>query len=122
MEKGRTSVLFSATLSPIDYYLDLLGGEDETNRLSLPSPFHKEQSMILINNAISTKYKNRSLSLPSLISYLHAVILSKKGNYIVFCPSYAYMEQIHDAFTNEYPDIQTTIQKKIYQRTKRRCF
>ena len=41
MEKGRTSVLFSATLSPIDYYLDLLGGEDETNRLSLPSPFHK---------------------------------------------------------------------------------
>ena len=38
MEKGRTSVLFSATLSPIDYYLDLLGGEDETNRLSLPSP------------------------------------------------------------------------------------
>lgn len=122
MEKGRTSVLFSATLSPIDYYLDLLGGEDETNRLSLPSPFHKEQSMILINNAISTKYKNRSLSLPSLISYLHAVILSKKGNYIVFCPSYAYMEQIHDAFTNEYPDIQTTIQKENLSEDEKKMF
>lgn len=122
MEKGRTSILFSATLSPIHYYLDLLGGGNETNRLSLPSPFHKEQSMILVNNDISTKFKDRNLSLPSLISYLHAVILAKKGNYIVFCPSYAYMQQIYEAFTNEYPEIQTTLQQENLSETEKQLF
>ena len=110
MKKGRSTILFSATLSPIDYYLELLGGDEKTPRLSLPSPFAKQQIKVIINNAISTKYRNRSHSLIAIVEMIHACVLAKAGNYIVFCPSYAYLQQIAEEFANQYPDIAISIQ------------
>ena len=110
MKKGRSTILFSATLSPIDYYLELLGGDEMTPRLSLPSPFAKQQIKVIINNAISTKYRNRSHSLIAIVEMIHACVLAKAGNYIVFCPSYAYLQQIAEEFANQYPDIAISIQ------------
>ena len=110
MKKGRGTILFSATLSPIDYYLELLGGDEKTPRLSLPSPFAKQQIKVIINNAISTKYRNRSHSLIAIVEMIHACVLAKAGNYIVFCPSYAYLQQIAEEFANQYPDIAISIQ------------
>lgn len=110
MKKVRSTIFFSATLSPIDYYLDLLGGTSQTPRLSLPSPFCKEQIKVIINNAISTKYHNRANSLLAIVETIHACVLAKNGNYIVFCPSYVYLQQIAQEFANQYPDIHIFLQ------------
>lgn len=111
LEKGRATVFFSATLSPIDYYLTLLGGSEASMRLSLPSPFAPEQMKLIVNNAISTKYRNRDASLTSIIDLIAQVVQAKPGNYIVFTPSYAYMNQIHDAFIHQYPDVEVHLQE-----------
>lgn len=110
MGKGKATIYFSATLSPIDYFLSLLGGDDETRRLSLPSPFDPHQSCLIMNNRISTRYKDRGARLIDTIEIIHASILPKEGNYIVFLPSYAYMKQLSDAFIEAYPNIQVSVQ------------
>lgn len=110
LKKGRSTIFFSATLSPIDYYLTLLGGDENTKRLSLPSPFDQKNCCCMIANQISTKYANRKQSLPALVSMIYACVSMKEGNYIVFAPSYTYMQQIYEAFTTCYPNIKTTIQ------------
>ena len=110
LKKGRSTIFFSATLSPIDYYLTLLGGDENTKRLSLPSPFDSENCCCMIANQISTKYAQRKSSLPALVSMIYASVSMKEGNYIVFAPSYAYMHQIYEAFVNCYPTIKTTMQ------------
>ena len=110
MNRVKSTVLFSATLSPIQYYMDLLGGNDTSLRLSLPSPFSKDNVCVLINDAISTKYHDRMQSLLSIVEIIHASILPKPGNYIVFCPSYVYMKQISKEFMHQYPDIHVSLQ------------
>lgn len=111
MRKGRATIFFSATLSPIDYYLTLLGGDDASLRLSLPSPFPKEHVHVLINNQISTRYKNRESSLSDIVHMIEACVQMRSGNYIVFAPSYAYMNKIAQAFMNLFPTITTIIQE-----------
>lgn len=112
LKKGRSTIFFSATLSPIDYFLSLLGGDDTTKRLSLPSPFDKKHCCCMIANQISTRYGNRHTSLPDLIAMIYASVSMKKGNYIIFAPSYTYMQQIHEAFTQCYPNVKTTKQSQ----------
>lgn len=110
LNKGKATIFFSATLSPIDYFLSLLGGSEDSKRLSLPSPFEKKQMKFIINDAISTKYRNREASIQPILSCIYTTICEKEGNYIVFCPSYAYMNQIAHAFTTQYPSLQVSIQ------------
>ena len=97
-EKNRmvnSSVMFSATLSPIDYYIDLLGG-DKTNSpsLSLNSPFPKENLKLLIAPKISTRYKNRDKTYQDVANYILAFINAKKGNYFIYLPSYEYLDNL----------------------------
>lgn len=120
--KGKATIFFSATLSPIDYYLSLLGGEEETRRLSLPSPFDPQQLCMIMNNRISTRYKDRNTSLIETIEIIHASILPKAGNYIVFLPSYAYMKQLADAFMEAYPEIQVSVQHDQMNQNEKQCF
>ena len=108
---GRSTVFFSATLSPIDYYLDLLGGTRETRKLFLPSPFSAEKRRIILCDAISTRYRNRSASLQPIAAMIHAAVCARAGNYIVFLPSYAYMKQVAETFCEQFPDIHVTIQE-----------
>ncbi|MGX8850132.1 ATP-dependent DNA helicase [Amedibacillus sp. YH-ame10] len=122
LRKGRSTIFFSATLSPIDYYLDLLGGNEETKRLSLPSPFPKEHVQVMIANQISTRYRNRASSLSDISAMIFACTSSKKGNYIVFSPSYAYMKQIVEQFQNDYPEIDTILQSGDMNEEERNSF
>lgn len=59
MERGRASVLFSATLTPLDYFVSVLGGDESARRLTLASPFPAENLCLLVSDRISTKYKDR---------------------------------------------------------------
>ena len=90
----RGSVLFSATLSPISYYVDMLGGKSTDAQLILPSPFPKENLKIIIAPKVSIRYKNRDSSYQQVADYIKAFVKNKVGNYFIFLPSYEYLDNL----------------------------
>ncbi|MDO4288971.1 MAG: ATP-dependent DNA helicase [Eubacterium sp.] len=103
---GRASVFFSATLTPLDYFISVLGGDKETPRLSLPSPFDPARLGILRADTISTKYADREKSYDTIAQMIAAFVSAKKGNYLIYFPSYAYMEAVWERFTADFSDIE----------------
>lgn len=89
-------VFFSATLTPFQYHADLLT-QGEGKFLELASPFDPSNLDIIINNRISTKYKERAYSIDYIIESIEIITKVKSGNYIVFFPSYQYLQMVVDA-------------------------
>lgn len=122
LSKGVGSLLFSASLSPISYYQEVLGGGEEALRYRLPSPFPIENQQILITNYIQTTYKQRTSSLPAIVEAIAMMIAAKKGNYLVFFPSYQYLDNTYDLFCELFPDIPTIIQDTDMNEEEREAF
>lgn len=90
----KGAVVFSATLSPSAYYMNMIGGRSEHPLLSLKSPFPKENFKLLVAPKLSIKYKDRDASISDVTKYILTVVNSKKGNYFVYVPSYEYLESL----------------------------
>lgn len=86
--------LFSATISPMNYYQEVLLGKSDLNYLALPSPFEANNLKVLVDTKTSIKYKDRLRTLPDVIDEIYSLIETKIGNYIVFAPSFEYLNMI----------------------------
>lgn len=94
MDRGKSAILFSATLLPINYYKEQLGGLEEDYAIYTPSPFDTQKRLLMVGRDVSTKYSRRSNSeYEKIVRYLKYFTDAKKGNYFVFFPSYQMMEQ-----------------------------
>ena len=93
MNKFRGTILFSATLSPFNYFIKMLGGKSDNYRLRLQSPFPKENLSVYVGNE-NTRYKFRNRTIPEVSNKIMQFTLNDKGNFMVFFPSYEYMESI----------------------------
>lgn len=92
VEKLRSVVFFSATFSPIDYYMNaILGRKDES--LVLPSPFPRENFYLAVA-PVSTRYRDRERTYPYVAAYLSRFVKEKRGNCFLFFPSYGYLRAI----------------------------
>lgn len=120
--KGRTAVFFSATLLPLQYYQEMLGGTGEDPVLRLPSPFDREHLCVMAAPGISTRYKDRGESVQAIAAYIHGAVQSKTGNYLVFSPSYAYMRQIHECYVLRHPQVRTLMQGNRMDDLEREAF
>ncbi|MBN2659056.1 MAG: ATP-dependent DNA helicase [Spirochaetales bacterium] len=100
----RSSALFSATLIPSEYFCRTLFGEEEIPFITLSSPFPAENCAVCIRTDIETRYSKRHESLPDLCRAIESAFAAKEGNYLVFFPSYSYMEQAFDYFGLHFPD------------------
>ena len=99
MAKGKASILFSATLLPVKYYMDLLSGSSEDYAVYAKSTFREERRRILLGLDVSTRYTRRSPSeYRRIAEYIARTIEVKKGNYMVFFPSYKMMEDVGECF------------------------
>jgi hypothetical protein len=67
LARGKAAIFFSATLTPMDYYRTLLGGEPEDPVLQLSSPFPPEHLAVLIQDRIQTHFKGRVESLGDVV-------------------------------------------------------
>ncbi len=95
MDKGRSTILFSATLLPIHYYMEQLGGTKEDYAVYAPSTFLKENRLIMIGNDVSTKYTRRNENeYRKILDYIKGFTSAKIGNYMVFFPSYQLLQEI----------------------------
>ncbi|RQW10407.1 ATP-dependent DNA helicase [Paenibacillus rhizophilus] len=104
----RSRIFFSATLSPLSYYREMLGAGEEDYSLTVPSPFHKEQWEIGIL-PVSTRFRDREHSFVPLSTAL-AAMAARKGNYLVFFPSYQYLQDVYDVFAAAVPGVRTLVQ------------
>ena len=129
---GRAAVLFSATLTPARYFVDILGGNPATANpsapnpstanpsvprspapyIALPSPFKRENLLLLIADWISTKYTDREDSIGSVAEIIYRTSAGKPGNYIAYFPSYRYLADVYTLFCEVYPEIRTVRQEK----------
>ncbi|MFB9326794.1 helicase C-terminal domain-containing protein [Paenibacillus aurantiacus] len=98
MTKGyRSQIMFSATLSPLTYYMDMLGGGEEDYSVAIPSPFSAEQLDARLV-PLSTRYQDRERTREPLAELLAEKARGHDGNGLFFFPSYAYMEDIYERF------------------------
>ena len=111
LSKGHSALMFSATLSPLDYYRSILGGERQDEILEVDSPFDKDQLSVCIMDKISTRYSERVDTLPAVMNAVAATVSAKRGNYMVFCPSFAYAVALSHAFETKYPKIRVITQR-----------
>ena len=95
MGRGRSAVLFSATLLPINYYMEQLGGDKEDYAVYAPSSFLPDNRIIMIGNDVSTKYSRRNeREYLKILRYIKDFTEAKTGNYMVFFPSYQMLQDI----------------------------
>jgi len=118
----RTSVSFSATLRPQHFYFTSLGLPEDARTLSLDSPFKPTQQCTLLCDWIDTRYNARTNSIQPIVDIIVSVYRSKRGNYQVFFPSYAFMESVFTAFTQAHPEAHTIIQKRGSSEDERQQF
>jgi len=99
MDRGRSTIFFSATLLPVDYYIRLLSKDKDDYAIYASSPFDVSRKEVLIGADVSSKYTKRSLSeYQKMASYIQIAIEQRKGNYMTFFPSYKMMEEVADCF------------------------
>ncbi|MBC2000924.1 ATP-dependent DNA helicase [Listeria marthii] len=122
LKLGSSSVLFSATLRPIDYYTNVLGGEKDTSRMMFASPFKQKNMHLLVADYISTKYQMREASLEAVVDALYALAAGKTGNYLFFFPSFLYLENVYDLFKEKYPNIRLQKQENSMDEAQREHF
>ncbi len=122
MDKGRSSILFSATLQPQDYYKNILGGRRNDRSISLPSPFPVENLSIVIEGRISTKYRERHNSYYNVAKLLRDAFGKRTGNYIAFFPSYRYMQDVLHIYEEFSLDNEIIVQKPGMNDTEREIF
>lgn len=103
LDKGRGSVFFSATLLPVLYYKNLLSGNLDDYAVYALSPFPQKNRLLMIGSDVSSRYTRRNQGeYRKVVDYIHAVAKSHKGNYMVFFPSYRYMEAVEKELQDRY--------------------
>jgi DNA excision repair protein ERCC-2 len=104
--------LFSATLSPIEYFQEMLGLPENTVSLEVASPFDPAQFRVNICEHISTRYADRPHSLASLSELIGSQYRAQPGNYLAFFSSFDYLQNALNNFNLVYPDIPTWHQER----------
>ena len=101
-DKSISTLFFSATLLPIRYYKELLCAHSDVYAIYASTIFHQSQRKILIGNDVSSKYTRRTESEYQRISkYIMEIVAARKGNYMVFFPSYRFMQSIYEKIRDE---------------------
>ena len=104
-DKAVASILFSATLLPIQYYKKLLGGTADDYEVYAQSVFDTSNRLLIQATDVSSKYSDRSRTqYKRMAEYIYEIVRGHVGNYMIFAPSYAYMQQVYDIYMEEYHD------------------
>lgn len=99
LDKGRSTIFFSATLLPIQYYKSLLSTKEDNYAVYAETVFRPQQHLLLIGSDVTSRYAQRSEEqYERMAEYIYQTGLQKKGNYIVFFPSYKMMEDVYGKF------------------------
>ena len=125
MQKGRSSILFSATFLPIQYYKKLLGGKEEDYEVYAQSVFRPEKRALLIAGDVTSRYTRRSEEeYYNIAAYIEQIVQNRHGNYMVFCPSYAFLRTVYEKYQEHFagPGRECILQSESMNETDREEF
>ena len=123
MKRGISSILFSATLLPIRYFKSLLGGEDEDYEVYAKSSFDPAKRAIFLAEGVTTKYTERGpVQYERIAEMIRRIVVSRYGNYMVFFPSYSFMDSVFEAYKALYSDAGIVIQNDRMSEEEREDF
>ncbi len=109
MDRGVSTILFSATLLPIKYYKSLLGGTREDYEIYAKTIFDPERLGVFIGKDISSRYSQRGYDTYRRVArYIDDVVRAKQGNYLVFFPSHQFLYEVYSIYEEEFYDPEDT--------------
>ncbi len=119
----RSTVYFSATLCPFDYFTELLGIDQERDKyIRLSSPFDAKNQLVAVYGSISTRLRDREGSYEKIAEIIYSAVKCKIGNYMAFFPSFKYLSQVWSVFSDAYPEIKTAVQQSVMDDETRKAF
>lgn len=96
MDSGISTIFFSATLLPVNYYKELLSGETEEPAIYIDSPFDVSRRLVCIAKDVSSKYTRRGREeYTKILRIINDIAEQCHGNYMVFFPSYKLMNDVY---------------------------
>lgn len=119
---GSSATFFSGTLTPMYYYRAVLGADNSATMMEVDSPFDESQLSVSIMHKISTRHQERGRTLGAVCRAIAATVSARRGNYMIFAPSFEYAEMLHRAFSEKYPKIKTLLQHKGMSAAERSAF
>ena len=122
MNRCQVAILFSATMTPMDYFKQILGCDQSAHHLILHSPFPGENLGLYISDQISTYFRHRDQTADQVARVIATLIEQKKGNYLLYFPSYVYMRKIYQSYTARCPQTETILQKPGMAESERDMF
>ena len=117
-----SALFFSATMTPIGYFKAILGCEKNADQMMIPSPFPKKNLGIFVSDRISTLYRHRDRTKAEVLQPIFSLIEQRTGNYLLFFPSYAYMQMIHELFVIQRPQTRVIVQTPAMPESEREEF
>jgi DNA excision repair protein ERCC-2 len=95
--RAHAVIGLSATLSPPEFYRDLLGFDpDRTVHLAVPTPFPAENRRIVIDASVATTWKQRADNYEPIARRLAALADEVPGNCLALFPSYAFLREVSE--------------------------
>lgn len=105
MMKGRSTILFSATLLPIQYYKSLLGAVEGDYEVYAKSVFNPNRKALFIGSDVTSKYSRRTdMEFYNIASYIKEIVKNRHGNYLIFFPSHSFLQQVYEIFEDYFLD------------------
>ena len=122
LEAAGSAVFFSATLLPLAYYRELIVNDPEDYAVYVPSPFPRENRRILIVSDVTSRYSRRGEEeYKKISSCIRDCVLARKGNYMVFFPSYRFLHEVMSLLP-ENPGFEVIVQDSSLKEEERRAF
>jgi DNA excision repair protein ERCC-2 len=119
---AHAAILFSTTLSPPEFHLNVLGLPPESRRIDVQSPFKAEQLSVRIVRSISTRWRDRAASIQPIVRLMQAQYETLPGNYLAFFSSFDYLHNVATSFTKQNPHIPTWRQERGMSEGERDAF
>lgn len=106
LNRGVSSILFSATLLPIQYYKKLLGGEETDYEVYAKSTFDPRRKALFLAQDVTSRYTRRSdMEYYNIASYIHQIVSMRYGNYMVFFPSHAFLQHVLEIYEEYFAEV-----------------
>lgn len=126
MMRGRSTILFSATLLPIQYYKRLLGAEEGDYEVYAHSVFDSCKKGLFIAEDVTSKYSRRSdMEYYNIASYIYRIVRQRQGNYMIFFPSHVFLQNIYDVYRKYFWDesqVECLVQEEYMDEESREAF
>lgn len=123
LNRGISAVFLSATLLPVRYYMSLLSSRTDNYAVAIPSPFDRNNRLLLIGQDVSTLYTRRTAGeYEKIADYIYAAASARRGNYLAFFPSYQMLQNVSEIFSEKYPEEQTAVQEPYMEEKQREEF